>query len=94
VLSQGEHFDEGCASTICMHIVVEEDMVTGEDLNVGKATKLWHIFSAVRARGIDYLERNLKSRNQVLGIHMLLLLASCILGKVSVVLTGTTFIRN
>lgn len=65
-----------------------EDVVFEINPNTAAATEPEHISSAVRGGGRDCLERSQMSRNQVLGIHMPLLQASCTLGRELVGLTS------
>jgi hypothetical protein len=64
-----------------MCTVVGEDVVIEVHLNMAMATEPGHIFFAFREVGIDCLERNQRSRNRVLDIHMLLLQVWCTLGR-------------
>jgi hypothetical protein len=64
-----------------MRTVVGEDVVVEVDLNMAMVTELGHILFASHEVGIGCLERNQRSRNRVLDIHMLLLQVSCTLDR-------------
>jgi hypothetical protein len=64
-----------------MRTEVGEGVGVEVDLNMAMATGPGHILVVFREVGTDCLERNQRSRNQVLDIHMLLLQVWCILGR-------------